>query len=419
MRRLLCASVLGLFAATVLAPGASASQLITWDTPSSFVAPDKIIYNKPPPGGPDLAPGLRVNVLLPDGYSPKKRYPVLFLLHGHGDRFDYWANPERGDVIDLAAGQQMIIVMPEGGQGWYANWWNDGKRADPAWENYYLQQLVPLVEKRLPILRGRRYHAIAGLSMGGLGALYLAEQMPGYFGSAASFSGFISLQRPESVSGFNTQGQDYNTVFGDPQGFYATAHNPTAQVDNLGATRLFVRVGDGTPNPSSPDEVTNYFGAIAELELHQQANDFVAAAQGAGEDVTYEQTQGIHDWPYWRAALASALKWGFFNPVPDAPPQWSYRTAATTGNAWGIGYSFSPAPAGIEHLSLVGGRTLHGDGSGTATLRTPSRCRFTVGMSPRWQLQLPNGWRRTPHGPKHRKRAKRACKKAKAGAPSF
>jgi hypothetical protein len=255
--------------------------------------------------------------------------------------------------------------------------------------------------------------------MGGLGALYLAEQLPGYFGSAASFSGFISLQRPESVAGFNTQGQDYNTVFGDPQGFYATAHNPTAEVDNLGASRLFVRVGDGTPNPSSPDEVANYFGAIAELELHQQANDFVAAAQGAGEDVTYEQTQGIHDWPYWRAALASALKWGFFSPVPEAPAEWSYRTAATTGKAWGIGYSFSPAPAGIEHLSLVGGRTLHGDGSGTATLRTPSRCKLTVAMSPRWQLQLPKGWRRTPHGHKHRKRAKRACKKVKAGAPSF
>lgn len=397
---------------------ASASQLLTWDTPSSYVAPSEILENGAPSGEPALSPGLRVNVLLPDGYTPKRRYPVLYLLHGHGDRFDSWVNPGNGDVEQVAAGFPGIIVMPEAGQGWYANWWNGGQRAHPAWEDYYLRELVPLVEKRLPILRARRWHAIAGLSMGGLGSTYLGEQLPGYFGSVASFSGFLSFGRTESVIGFNTQGQDFETVYGDANAFYAKAHDPTAQVGNLASSRIFVRVGDGTPNPAEPGELTNYFGAVAETELHQQASDFVAAARAAGEDVTYEERQGIHDWPYWRAALASAIRWGFFNPVPDAPSEWSYRTASTTGNAWGLTYSFTPAPAGIEHLSLHNGRVLQGDGSGTVALRTPSGCRIVADMGHRWQATLPANWRRSFHSPKKRRRARRACRRVRVRTPA-
>ena len=89
-----------------------------------------------------------------------------------------------------------IIVMPEGDRGFYTNWWNDGRRADPGWERYDLEELIPLVERKFRIRKARRWHAIAGLSMGGMGTMYLASQRPHYFGSAASFSGFVSHQGP-------------------------------------------------------------------------------------------------------------------------------------------------------------------------------------------------------------------------------
>ena len=131
------------------------------------------------------------------------------------------------------------------------------------------RELVPLVERRLPIRRGRRWHAIAGLSMGGEATMYYASQLPGYFGAAAAFSPPVSIQRPEWPTGFNTQGQDYNTVFGDVGGFYATGHNPLALVANLRWTRLFVGVGDGTPQ--SPKDVQNVFGQIAD-SLYQMTS---------------------------------------------------------------------------------------------------------------------------------------------------
>src|SRR3954447_26491368 len=255
---------------------------MTLTTTSKFVDPAKAPFNHAPCDGPDRPNALRVNVLLPDGYdgAKSKRWPVLYLLHGHGDSYDAWMAPCNGDVQNVVKNVPGIIVMPEGAQGWYADWWNDGKRAEPAWERYYRDELMPLITKRFKLSAARQDHAIAGLSMGGEGAMYLAEQLPGYFGSVASFSGPLSIQRAEYANGgMDTQGQPFTDVFGPPDGYWANAHNPQANVLNLKSTRVFVTVGNGV---GSPDEATNYFGAAAEFDLRQHADDFVRAAKGIG-----------------------------------------------------------------------------------------------------------------------------------------
>jgi S-formylglutathione hydrolase FrmB len=322
-----------------------------------------------------------VNVLLPDGYTPTRRWPVLYLLHGHGDAYDYWANPERGNLAEIARGLPAIVVMPEAARGWYANWWNGGRRGGPAWERYHLDELIPLVEARLPILPERRWHAIAGLSMGGEGAIYYASQRPGYFGSAASFSGVLSLQRPEWPTAFETQGEHYADVFGDPsaQRFYTAGHDPTALAENLRWTRLYVTVGDGVPAASSPDEVRNVVGQLAERELRTHADDFVAAARAAGADVTYEPRTGIHDWPYWRAALAAALRWGFFSPVASDPATWSFSTVAQDGEAWGWRFHFVAPPEEVFTLRRMGDAVV-GTGSGTVELTPPCGPTLRLGV---------------------------------------
>lgn len=394
MRRAL---FLGVVLAITAAAPVHAQRLVTLVTSSKFVDPATQQFNNPPPGEPSRPNALRVNVLLPDGYDRGGRFPVLYLLHGHGDSYDAWANPYRGDVEDIARGFPGLIVMPEGAQGWYADWWNDGKRADPGWERYYLDELIPLIEQTYRIRKGREWHAIAGLSMGGEGSVFLAEQRPDYFGSVASFSGPLSIQRPEYANGgMDTQGQKFTQVFGPPDGFYATAHNPMANVGNLRNTRVYVTVGNGQ---GSFSELTNYFGTIAEADLHQHADDFVAAAKAAGVDVTYVPRNGVHDWPYWREHLAAAIAWGFFKPVAQSPTSWKLQTAAQTGDAWGFRYSFAKPPSGLVTFKRDG-NTIGATGAGDVTIKAPNGRRFSAKLP--FERAIPK--KKARKGGRHRKR---------------
>ena len=403
MRRALFLGVVCALAAT--APAHADQTLLTLTTTSKFVDPAKQQFNNPPCNAPARPNALRVNVLLPDGYdgSKKTRYPVLYLLHGHGDSFDSWMAPCNGDLRNVAKGFPGIIVMPEAAQGWYADWWNGGKRSEPSWERYYRDELMPLIQKRFLIRPEREFHAIAGLSMGGEGAMYLAEQLPGYFGSVASFSGPLSIQRPEYANGgMDTQGQKFTDVFGPADGFYATAHNPMASVANLKNTRAYVAVGDGVGQP--PNDVSNYFGHIAEADLRQHADDFVAAAKQAGVDVTYAPRNGIHDWPYWRQDLANAIKWGFYKPVAEAPTTWSEQTASQTGNAWGFAWAFDKPLTDLVTFKRSG-NNIAATGSGTVTMKAPNGATFTQSLP--FERAIPPAPKAKPKKRHKRKRHRR------------
>jgi S-formylglutathione hydrolase FrmB len=356
--------------ALVPAAPADAARLVRFTTKSAYVNPrdPKVTFNDVHREGVPQPEQLPVNVMLPDGYDGKRRFPVLFLLHGHGDTYDSWADPKDGDLLHLAAGLPAIVVMPEGGRGWYVNWWHGGRRGNPAWERYHLDELVPMVRKRFRVRRGRRWHAIAGLSMGGEGAVYYAEQRPGFFGSVASFSGPLSIQRPEWPTGFDTQGEAHGDVFGDPsaQEFYWAGHNPTALVGNLLHTRVFVAVGDG--HPTHGEDLSNYFGVLAESDLRQHAQDFVNAAKAHHVDVTYDPRPGIHDWPYWRQYLTDAMHWGLFGRVPPRSKRWTFSTVSAHSRAWGVRFDFAKAPSTLVTFTHTG-TTLSGSGAGTVRVR--------------------------------------------------
>ena len=309
------------------------------------------------------------------------RFPVLYLLHGVGDNFASWAKPELGDVLRTAQGLGAIVVMPEAGRGFYTNWFNGGRRGDPGWERFYLDELVPQVERDFRVLPGRSNHAIAGLSMGGFGAAWLGTQLPGYFGSVATFSGFVQHQRPEVEAGLRAVGEvEYTDIFGPMDGFYATGHNPTRLAENLRHTRLYVTVGNGTAEPgvmSAPAAVLG--GGAVEAGLRPQSEELVAAARAAGVDTTYVPLAGVHDWPYWRRHLRNAIAWDFFRPVPPAPRDWTYRTVAQSGDAWGLRYRFTEPPPAIATLRRQDDR-LSGQGAGRVQIENAAGCGFEAAL---------------------------------------
>ena len=368
------------------------AQIITWDqdavATSRFVDPSKNPGFNPPSGE---APSLKANVYLPDGYRPDgaRRYPLLVLLAGSGDSYATWSQEDKGDLLTTLPDFPGIIVMPEGDTGWYSNWWNGGKLGDPAWERYHLDQLLPYVMKQLPIRPNRRWHAIGGNSMGGMGAMFYASQRPGFFGSAASFSGTLNIERPFYRA---TMAGDQPGLYGaPPEEFYYRGHNPLRLIEGLVHTRLYVATGDG----SGPDAVLDPPGALLETELAQHSAEFNVAAQSAGASITYRPREGVHGWPPWRADLQRAIDdWGLFEKPPRPRGRWTYETVAMRGKMWTLKFRFAEQPQELIQFRR-NGRTLEGRGSGEVTIRSGRRC--VVALTLPFAQKLPREcWKRRP-----------------------
>ena len=376
--------VAGSLATSPTASGASGSKstkgerIVTWKTHSRYVDPATVQFGDPPTCGckPHTGEELPVNVFLPEGYDGKRRFPVVYLLHGANASYDTWLSEGWG-LPAIAKGFPGIIVMPDGGfLGFYSNWWNDGQRGDPGWERYHLDELTRLVERRLRVRKGRRFHAVAGWSMGGFGAAFYATQRPGYFGLAAALSGPLSIRRADYASLARLQ---LGQALGDPQAqdFYWAGHNPTALAPNLRWTRLYVRSGDGVQ--TDPSEEDGFF-ADQEALFREQSQDFAAAAARAGARVRLTVGHGTHS-PYtYRQSMPRALNWlrrSFGRPLKDHPTQWTYRTVAQVSRAFGLRFRFRSAPDEVITFKLRG-RRLSAAGSGVVQVRAPGGYRFTA-----------------------------------------
>ena len=133
-----------------------------------------------------LAKQTAMNVILPD--APRGRLPVLYLLHGLSDDYTAWQRYTR--LEKHAAGRRLIIVMPDGARSFYVN-----SAAAGAYEDAIVKDVVGAVERIGPAGRRREGRAIAGLSMGGYGAMSLGLKHPGLFAAISSHSGAFGVAR--------------------------------------------------------------------------------------------------------------------------------------------------------------------------------------------------------------------------------
>ena len=357
------------------------ARLETFELPTRRVDPST-------PGG-TLEDGRtvpKVHVLLPDGYDdhPDRRYPVLWLLHGANGGTDTWIPGIETLAKDLPA----IVVMPDGGRfGMYTDWWNDGTRGDPAWASYHLENVRNEVQRRYRIRPGRRWHAIAGISMGGQGSLRYAAMLPGYFGSVATFSAALpDMQSDAAHAGLSAlapddgpRRADYEAIFGAPDSAYAEANNPTALVANYAATRMYMTSGDGTNCPQDPHGATYTLDQATETVLNSQQAPFAAAAEAAGADVTAVTTCGVHTFGVWDRAFADARKWGFFEAPAKQPQTWTYRTGGVRGHMWGLRFRFDEPPAAVVDFARDG-RTLTATGMGHVRITGRPGCELSADL---------------------------------------
>lgn len=218
-----------------------------------------------------------VSILLPDGFDPAVRYPVLYLLHGQGGGNGDWL--VAGDVEAITAGVPLIVVMPQAGRaGWGSNWVNQSGGAQQ-WDRFHLDQLIPWVDDNLPTIRDRSGRAIAGFSMGGVIAIRHAALRPWLFSFAGGFSGGYDLEDVRmrfTVTGslaLPDNGFPLDGPFGAPWDPAWSANNPWHRAASFRDIHTVLYAGRNWSDP--------VWGTL-ERESHAMSYQFWQRLQAAG-----------------------------------------------------------------------------------------------------------------------------------------
>lgn len=335
-----------------------------------------------------------VMVLLPPGYDPAagRRYPMLLLLHGHGGGYRDWAQHHVTQIVDHVD-PNLIVVMPDGGyDGFYSDWYGtdvDGHTGSvpPGWETYHLAELLPWVDASFRTIGTRAGRAVAGLSMGGFGAMSYAARHPDLFAQAGSFSGAVDNDiawpagsEAQSVAANAPDGNEPdNCIWGDPvtSDVVWRAHDPTELAPNLASVGLGVWSGNGVPDTAPGAPAWSAGAGATEGGIYQENQAFVSALQGSGQHPFVDfYGAGTHDWAYWERDLGqflAGLPSGFWSGHAQPVGSWSYRSAEPRFSVWG--WRFATARAVPEFTYLDGvdraGFTVHGSGRLTVTPPAP------------------------------------------------
>lgn len=215
--------------------------------------------------------------LIPQGRGP---FPVLYLLHGLSDDHSIWLR--RTSLERYTADLPLIVVMPDGHRSFYLN---DSRPGGLAYEDHLVKDVVGFCDRVFPTLPRRESRAVAGLSMGGYGALMLALKHPACFGCAASHSGVLAF-----------------------------AHDPVQPRPDL--QRLSQEAGPGydcfrlaerlASKPARQRPALRFDCGTDDFLLgHNRA--FHAHLEKIGYPHDYAEHPGYHAWAYWDAHIRETL----------------------------------------------------------------------------------------------------------------
>lgn len=233
-------------------------------------------------------------VYLPDGYETSNlKYPVLYLLHGHGQDLYAWVNyghiqPTADELIAHGEIPPAIIVMPDAGMTWFV----DRKEK---METAVIQDLVGDVQHTFRVIDDRKGRVIAGLSMGGYGALRFVLKYPEMFAAAGLLSPAIYDPEVPQGSGARRAG-----VFGaaefDAQ-VWKELNYPTLWEAFLAkkiAVPMYINSGDDD----------DFF-------IEAEATRLYSLLRKNGQPAELRIVDGAHRWPVWESTIGDAMRYVF------------------------------------------------------------------------------------------------------------
>ena len=237
---------------------------------------------------------LPYNVILPADYRTSRttRYPVLYLLHGLGGHYSDWLT--RTNVADYATQYRIIVVMPEGNDSWYV----DGAAgSNDKYESYILKELMPDVDRRYRTLQSRYGRAIAGLSMGGYGAIKYGLKYPSTFAFAGSVSGAFGVTRYTEKEMGGASWEPFLKIFG-PVGSETRKANDVFEI-----TRAL-----------TPGRIASLPYFYFDCGTEDAAQHFNPNRELSGVFLEkkipheYRELPGNHSWQYWDQQVKEVLR---------------------------------------------------------------------------------------------------------------
>ena len=236
----------------------------------------------------------------PAGYEEStRRFPVVYLLHGRGDKEIAWIQwGEVQHTLDRAIANReippMIVIMPDAKVTWYINDYAGKTR----YEDMIFQEFIPFIDKTYRTRTEKEHRAVAGLSMGGYGSLIWSLHHPEMFGSCAAFSSGIFTDEEVTTMGAERYDGYFKDMYGPAsQGNRITEHWKKNSVIELMSTlpkeqiekvRFYIDCGDDD------------FLYMGNSMLHIKMRDRNIKHE-------YRVKDGIHSWLYWRTNIIDGL----------------------------------------------------------------------------------------------------------------
>jgi putative tributyrin esterase len=231
-------------------------------------------------------------VIVPADYqtNPTKRYPVIYLLHGLFGHYDNWTSKTSIESDTLNRG--VIIVTPEGGDGWYTD---SVALPNHKYESYIIKELIPEIDKKFRTIADRDHRAVAGLSMGGYGAIKFGLKYPEMFVVVGSFSGAIGLATVTEKEIPGAIGKSIDTIFGPAGTDLRKSNDP------------FSIIRSATPEKIKTFPFI-YLDCGTEDFLFQNNRDFLALLTEKKVPHEFRELPGTHDWNYWNKQVKQFLQ---------------------------------------------------------------------------------------------------------------
>ena len=220
------------------------------------------------------------NVILPQGKG-KGPFPVLYLLHGLSDDHTMWSR--RSNVERHVADLPLIVVMPDGGRGFYCD-----AAEGFAYETAIARDLVEYIDTVFNTRAERGGRCIGGLSMGGYGAVKLALRFPERFVSAHSHSGALGFGH-----GFWKENAEFRRIvgpaeIGGPHDLHRLAEDAAAQGPSFPWPALRLDCGG---DDFLIEDNRSFHAHLEKLQVPHE----------------YQEYPGAHTWDYWDRHIVEAI----------------------------------------------------------------------------------------------------------------